>query len=137
LRLGVICKCLSLPQVHVEFLDGGDKIKVEGPPEEVEKAREQLDAQAKELIGKMSFSELSVDAKYHKHIIGKGGSTGEWHFADILIMYMYFRITMMTTSCASSYPDPPGSGLADVGQLGIGSRFHPSRQRDRDLGAQE
>jgi ribosomal protein S3 len=65
----------ELTKVHVEFMDGADKIKVEGPPEEVEKAREQLAAQAAELVGRMSFAELSVDAKYHKHIIGKGGST--------------------------------------------------------------
>ena len=43
----------------------------------MEKAREQLAAQATELVGRMSFAEISVDAKYHKHIIGKGGSTGE------------------------------------------------------------
>ena len=62
----------------MEFLNSEDKIKIEGPPEESEKAREQLDAQAKDLVGRMSFAELSVDAKYHKHIIGKGGSTGKW-----------------------------------------------------------
>lgn len=63
-------------QVHVEFLENGDKIKVEGPPDEVEKAREALDSQAQDLVAKMSFVEINVDAKYHKHIIGKGGSTG-------------------------------------------------------------
>lgn len=26
----------------------------------------------------MDYAEISVDAKYHKHIIGKGGSTGEF-----------------------------------------------------------
>jgi hypothetical protein len=66
-----------LRQVHVEFSDGGDVIKIDGPPEETEKAREVLEAQAKELIRTMDFAEISVDAKYHKHIIGKGGSTGE------------------------------------------------------------
>ncbi len=65
-------------QVHVEFLEVGDKIKVEGPPEEVEKARESLEQQAQELVGRMSFCDINVDAKYHKHIIGKGGSTGEF-----------------------------------------------------------
>ena len=61
----------------MEFLNSEDKIKIEGPPEESEKAREQLDAQARDLVARMSYAELSVDAKYHKHIIGKGGSTGE------------------------------------------------------------
>jgi hypothetical protein len=67
-----------LVQVHVEFSDGGDVIKIEGPPDESEKAREALENQAKELIRTMDYAEISVDAKYHKHIIGKGGSTGKF-----------------------------------------------------------
>lgn len=82
----------------MEFVNSEDKIKIEGPPEESEKAREQLDAQAKELVGRMSFAELSVDAKYHKHIIGKGGSTGEREqFRRFL-----FNKDLMKFSCASS-----------------------------------
>ncbi len=77
LNFTVSCLVLSF-QVHVEFLEVGDKIKVEGPPEEVEKARESLEQQAQELVGRMSFCDINVDAKYHKHIIGKGGSTGEF-----------------------------------------------------------
>ena len=61
----------------MEFLEAGDVIKIEGPPEEADKAHEVLETQAKELSQKMTFVELNVDAKYHKHIIGKGGSTGK------------------------------------------------------------
>jgi len=60
-------------QVHIEFT--GDVIKIEGPPSYADKANEILDAQVKELLGKMHYVEINVDAKYHKHIIGKGGST--------------------------------------------------------------
>merc|ERR1712223_953606 len=62
-------------QVHIEFLDAGDVIKIEGPPSDAEKAKEILESQANELVAKMDFVEIDVDAKYHKHIIGKGGST--------------------------------------------------------------
>jgi len=62
-------------KVHVEFCDGADIIRIEGAPEEVDKAREVLEVQAKELIRTTDYAEISVDAKYHKHIIGKGGST--------------------------------------------------------------
>ena len=62
-------------KVHIEFLDAGDVIKIEGPPTDADKAREILEEQAKELMTKMDFTEINVDAKYHKHIIGKGGST--------------------------------------------------------------
>ena len=56
-------------------MDAGDVIKIEGPPTDADKAREILEEQAKELMTKMDFTEINVDAKYHKHIIGKGGST--------------------------------------------------------------
>lgn len=62
-------------QVHIEFLDAADVIKIEGPPTDADKSREILEEQAKELMTKMDFTEINVDAKYHKHIIGKGGST--------------------------------------------------------------
>ena len=62
-------------KVHIEFLDAGDVIKIEGPPTDADKSREILEEQAKELMTKMDFTEINVDAKYHKHIIGKGGST--------------------------------------------------------------
>jgi len=65
---------MDLPKVHIVFLDDGT-IKIDGPPDEVEKAKEELEAQANNLISTMSFAEIKVDAKYHKHIIGKGGST--------------------------------------------------------------
>ena len=63
--------------MHVEFLDAGDVIKIEGPPADADKAHEILESQAKDLMSSMEFVELNVDAKYHKHIIGKGGSTGK------------------------------------------------------------
>lgn len=68
---------LSL-QVHVEFTDKEDKIKIEGPPEEVEKAQEDLEAMAKDLIAKLTFEEIGVDPKYYKHIIGKNGANGSY-----------------------------------------------------------
>lgn len=63
------------PRVHIELVESCDKIKVEGPPEEVDKAKEALEIQARDLVKNMATVEINVDAKYHKHIIGKGGST--------------------------------------------------------------
>ena len=65
---------VSIFQVHIEFT--GDVIKIEGTPKEADAAHEILDTEVKELLSKMDFVEINVDAKYHKHIIGKGGSTG-------------------------------------------------------------
>jgi len=65
---------LCLDKVHVDFCDD-NTIRVEGPPEDVEKAKKEITQQANLLISSTGFAEISVDAKYHKHIIGKGGST--------------------------------------------------------------
>merc|ERR1712165_427843 len=64
----------DLQKVHIAFNDD-DFIKVDGPPDEVEKAKIELERQASELIKTTAFADIKVDAKYHKHIIGKGGST--------------------------------------------------------------
>ena len=64
----------DLQKVHIGFNDD-DTIKVDGPPDEVEKAKMELERQANDLIKSTSFADVKVDAKYHKHIIGKGGST--------------------------------------------------------------
>ena len=64
----------DLQKVHIGFNDD-DSIKIDGPPDEVEKARVELERQVGELISSTGFAELKIDAKYHKHIIGKGGST--------------------------------------------------------------
>lgn len=64
----------DLPKVHIVFQDDGT-IKVDGPPDEVEKARAVLEAQVSVLVKDTAYADVKVDAKYHKHIIGKGGST--------------------------------------------------------------
>jgi len=63
----------QLSKVHIGF--DGNLIKIDGAPEEAEKAYKVLEAQATELMNNTTFEDLKVDAKYHKHIIGKGGST--------------------------------------------------------------
>lgn len=64
----------DLPKVHVEFSDEKDSVSLEGPPQEVEKAKESLETFIHELKASMDFAEISVDHKYHPHIIGKNGA---------------------------------------------------------------
>ncbi|XP_071500490.1 vigilin-like [Diadema antillarum] len=64
----------NLPKVHVEFQEGRDVIAIEGPPEEVEKARSALEEISRDLQSRLSFDEIDIDPKYHKHIIGKAGA---------------------------------------------------------------
>jgi len=64
----------DLPKVHIEFTDGQNKIVVEGPPEEVEQAQKALKKITEDLLTRMDYAEISVDPKYHRHIIGKSGA---------------------------------------------------------------
>lgn len=67
----------NFPKVHVEFTDKDNKIKIEGPPEQVEQTKEKLDGIVKDYVAKLIFMEISVDPKYYKHIIGKNGANGK------------------------------------------------------------
>jgi len=62
------------PKVHVELDDKVDKITIEGPVEEVEAVRSSLQAAVDDLMSKLTYVDIVVEPKYHKHIIGKGGS---------------------------------------------------------------
>ncbi|XP_031553878.1 vigilin-like [Actinia tenebrosa] len=64
----------DLPKVHVEFSSEKDSIVLDGPPEEVERAREALETFIRELIASMAYAEITVDQKFHPHIIGKNGA---------------------------------------------------------------
>ena len=51
--------------------DKAEKIVVEGPVEDVEKVRAAIANTVDELLKKLTFVDITVDPKYHKHIIGK------------------------------------------------------------------
>lgn len=55
-----------------------DKVKIDGPPEEVEKAQAELDTFVKGLLSTLTYVELTVDPKYYKHIIGKNGANSKY-----------------------------------------------------------
>ncbi|XP_049294896.1 vigilin [Anopheles funestus] len=60
------------PNVHVEFSE--DKIKIDGPPEQVLIAAEELQTMVNDLTGRLRLAEMVVDPVHCKHIIGKAGS---------------------------------------------------------------
>ncbi|CAH2073927.1 unnamed protein product, partial [Iphiclides podalirius] len=61
-------------KVHVDITHSEDKVKIDGPPEEVERAQVELDDFVKNLLATLTYVELSVDPKFFKHIIGKNGT---------------------------------------------------------------
>ncbi|KAM8898093.1 vigilin isoform 1-T1 [Spinachia spinachia] len=64
----------QLPRVHIEFTDGEERISLEGPTEEVEQARAQIQEIIKDLLVRMDYTEVIIDQRFHRHLIGKNGA---------------------------------------------------------------
>lgn len=61
-------------KVHVEFVEDKDKICIAGPPVDVQAVESLLNSSLSELKNTMSYADIEVDPKWHRHIIGKNGS---------------------------------------------------------------
>ncbi|XP_061525204.1 vigilin isoform X2 [Phycodurus eques] len=64
----------QLPRVHIEFTDGEERINLEGPTEEVQQAQAQIQEIIKDLLVRMDHTEVIVDQRFHRHLIGKNGT---------------------------------------------------------------
>uniref|UniRef100_A0A3Q2CFZ8 Vigilin n=1 Tax=Cyprinodon variegatus TaxID=28743 RepID=A0A3Q2CFZ8_CYPVA len=64
----------QLPRVHIEFTDGEERISLEGPTEEVEQAQAQIQEIIKDLLVRMDYTEVNIDQRFHRHLIGKNGA---------------------------------------------------------------
>lgn len=64
----------QLPKVHIEFTDGEERISLEGPTEEVEQAQAQIQEIIKDLVARMDYTEINIDQRFHRHLIGKNGA---------------------------------------------------------------
>ncbi|KAM6949641.1 vigilin [Aplochiton taeniatus] len=64
----------QLPRVHIEFTDGEERISLEGPTEEVEQAQAQIQDIIKDLLVRMDHTEVIIDQRFHRHLIGKNGT---------------------------------------------------------------
>ncbi|XP_023195384.1 vigilin isoform X2 [Xiphophorus maculatus] len=63
----------QMPKVHIEFTEGEDKITLEGPTKDVQIVQSQIEAIVTDLVSRMDYAEITVDPKFHRHLIGKGG----------------------------------------------------------------
>ncbi|KAK1168684.1 vigilin-like [Acipenser oxyrinchus oxyrinchus] len=64
----------QMPKVHIEFTEGVDKITLEGPTKEMQQVQSQMEAIVIDLVSRMDYTEITVDPKFHRHLIGKGGA---------------------------------------------------------------
>uniref|UniRef100_A0A4W6D806 Vigilin n=1 Tax=Lates calcarifer TaxID=8187 RepID=A0A4W6D806_LATCA len=93
----------QMPKVHIEFTEGEDKITLEGPTKDVQMVQSQIEAIVTDLVSRMDYAEISVDPKFHRHLIGKGGVnskyTKDW-CADLWTVQLYrhsFQTTFLLT----------------------------------------
>ncbi|XP_061593529.1 high density lipoprotein binding protein a [Cololabis saira] len=63
----------QMPKVHIEFTEGEDRITLEGPTKDVSMVQTQIEAIVTDLVSRMDYTEISVDPKFHRHLIGKAG----------------------------------------------------------------
>jgi len=61
-------------KVRVDFNKEGDEITLDGPPEEVAVLKAGLLTLAGELAKVLTHMDKKVDAKFHPHLVGRGGS---------------------------------------------------------------
>ncbi|KAG5851171.1 high density lipoprotein binding protein a [Anguilla anguilla] len=64
----------QMPKVHIEFTEGEDRITLEGPTKDMQLVQSQIEAIVTDLVNRMDYTEISVDPKFHRHLIGKGGA---------------------------------------------------------------
>ncbi|KAI1889321.1 hypothetical protein AGOR_G00177980 [Albula goreensis] len=64
----------QMPKVHIEFTEGEDKITLEGPTKDMQLVQSQIEAIVTDLVSRMDYTEIIVDPKFHRHLIGKGGA---------------------------------------------------------------
>lgn len=74
-KKGVEIKALNekYSNVNVEFKTEADEIVCTGPPEQVDPLQGELEEKIAEYERDLSFAEVTIDPKYFRNIIGKGG----------------------------------------------------------------
>ena len=67
---------VNFPNVHVSFSSDDDLIKLHGPRQETERAKEILLKEIDLVTQQYKIKEIDVDPAYHRYIIGKGMLSG-------------------------------------------------------------
>lgn len=119
----------QIPKVHIEFTEGEDKITLEGPTEEVNLAQEQMEAMVNELIARMDFTEITIDHRFHRHLIGKSG-------ANINRIKEQYKVSVRIppdtekSNLVRIEGDPQGVQHAKAELLELASRMENERTKD-------
>uniref|UniRef100_A0A8C2AL60 Vigilin n=1 Tax=Cyprinus carpio TaxID=7962 RepID=A0A8C2AL60_CYPCA len=119
----------QMPKVHIEFTEGEDKITLEGPTKDVQIVQGQIEAIVTDLISRMDYTEISVDPKFHRHLIGKGGANinriKELHKVSVRIPPDNEKSNLIRIE-----GDPQGVQEAKKELLELASRMENERTKD-------
>uniref|UniRef100_A0AAQ4P645 Vigilin n=1 Tax=Gasterosteus aculeatus aculeatus TaxID=481459 RepID=A0AAQ4P645_GASAC len=119
----------QMPKVHIEFTEGEDKITLEGPTKDVQMVQGQIEVIVTDLVNRMDFTEISVDPKFHRHLIGKGGVNinriKELHKVSVRIPPDNEKSTVIRIE-----GDPQGVQEAKKELLELTSRMENERTKD-------
>uniref|UniRef100_A0A670J9D1 Vigilin n=1 Tax=Podarcis muralis TaxID=64176 RepID=A0A670J9D1_PODMU len=119
----------QLPKVHIEFTDGDEKITLEGPTEEVELAQMQIQEIIRDLLGRMDYTEVLIDQRFHRHLIGKNGGNinriKEQHKVSVRIPPDNEKSNLIRIE-----GDPQGVQLARKELLEMAARMENERTKD-------
>ncbi|XP_047399971.1 vigilin isoform X1 [Sciurus carolinensis] len=119
----------QMPKVHIEFTEGEDKITLEGPTEDVGVAQEQIESMVKDLVHRMDYVEISIDHRFHRHLIGKSG-------ANINRIKDQYKVSVRIppdsekSSLIRIEGDPQGVQQAKRELLELASRMENERTKD-------
>uniref|UniRef100_A0A672SFY9 Vigilin n=1 Tax=Sinocyclocheilus grahami TaxID=75366 RepID=A0A672SFY9_SINGR len=119
----------QMPKVHIEFTEGEDKITLEGPTKDVQIVQGQIEAVVTDLVSRMDYTEISVDPKFHRHLIGKGGANinriKEQHKVSVRIPPDNEKSNLIRIE-----GDPQGVQEAKKELLELASRMENERTKD-------
>ncbi|KAM8874140.1 high density lipoprotein binding protein a isoform 2-T7 [Spinachia spinachia] len=119
----------QMSKVHIEFTEGEDKITLEGPTKDVQMVQGQIEIIVTDLVNRMDFTEISVDPKFHRHLIGKGGVNinriKELHKVSVRIPPDNEKSTVIRIE-----GDPQGVQEAKKELLELTSRMENERTKD-------
>ncbi|XP_048844381.1 high density lipoprotein binding protein a [Brienomyrus brachyistius] len=119
----------AMPKVHIEFTEGEDKIILEGPTKDVRQMQTQIEAIVTDLVSRMDYAEISVDPKFHRHLIGKGGANinriKEQHKVSVRIPPDNEKSNLIRIE-----GDPKGVQEAKKELLELASRMENERTKD-------
>lgn len=117
------------PKVHIEFTEGEDKITLEGPTKDMQMVHSQIEAIVADLVSRMDYTEISVDPKFHRHLIGKGGANinriKELHKVSVRIPPDNEKSNLIRIE-----GDPQGVQEAKKELLELASRMENERTKD-------